>query len=253
LAREGVTSSTTRHSPDGLILEKRVNTGALESFRAGMFEMQDEASQLVSLLVNPVPGTTVVDACAGAGGKSLHLAALMRGEGTVHAFDSDAVRLRSLSTRASRAGAGNIHTAAIEVSAPVDESLTGAADVLLIDAPCSGVGTYRRNPGAKSGFSVGYSAALGELQDSLLQRYHRVVRPGGRLVYATCTLLRRENEGVIERFLGEHPEYRLIPASSVVGSLGVPTAYDPFLFLLPHETGTDGFFGAVLERVAVSS
>ena len=248
LTREGVNSIPTRYSPVGLILEKRVNSGALESYRSGMFEIQDEGSQLISMLVNPSPGSVVVDACAGAGGKSLHIAALMNGEGTIHAFDSDAARLRSLRTRALRSGANIIRDAVVRFDANPDPGLTGTADVLLIDAPCSGVGTYRRNPGAKAGFSVGYSTSLSELQYSLLERYHGVVKAGGRLGYATCTLLRRENESVVERFLEKHPEFRLIPVPDFIGPLGIPSKSPPYIFLLPHETGTDGFFAAVLER-----
>jgi 16S rRNA (cytosine967-C5)-methyltransferase len=248
LTREGVNSIPTRYSPVGLILEKRVNAGALESYRSGMFEMQDEGSQLVSMLVHPSPGSVVVDACAGAGGKSLHIAALMNGEGMIHAFDSDGARLRSLRMRARRSGANIIRDAIVGVDANPDPGLAGTADVLLIDAPCSGVGTYRRNPGAKAGFSVGYSTSLSGLQSSLLDRFHGVVKPGGRLVYATCTLLRRENESVVEGFLEKHPEFRLIPAVDFVGSLDIPLKSSPYMFLLPHETGTDGFFAAVLER-----
>ncbi len=248
LASEGVTSVPTRFSPVGLILEKRVNTGALESYRGGMFEMQDEGSQIISMLASPASGSVVVDACAGAGGKSLHMAALMEGEGTIHAFDSDAARLRSLRARALRSGTDIIRDAVVGVESVPDPGLDGTADVLLIDAPCSGVGTYRRNPGAKAGFSVSYSTSLSELQYALLERYCSVVRPGGRLVYATCTLLRRENEGVVERFLEKHAGFRLIPAPDIVGSLGIPSKSSPYMFLLPHETGTDGFFAAVLER-----
>ena len=251
LAREGVSSVPTRFSPAGLILEKRVNAGALESYRGGMFEMQDEGSQIISMLANPAPGSVVVDACAGAGGKSLHMAALMQGQGTIHALDSDAARLRSLRARALRSGADIIRDSVAGVE--TDPALDGAADVLLVDAPCSGVGTYRRNPGAKSGFSEKSSASLSELQTALLERYCRVVKPGGRLVYATCTLLRRENEDVVERFLEKHAGFHLIPAPDIVGSLGIPQKSSPYMLLLPHETGTDGFFAAVLERSGTSS
>lgn len=248
LAREGVNTTPTRHSPVGLVLEKRVNTGALESYRTGMFEMQDEGSQLISMLVNPSPGSVVVDACAGAGGKSLHLAALMNGRGTIHAFDSDAARLRSLRTRALRSGADIIRDSRVEKDAELDPGLAETADVLLIDAPCSGVGTYRRNPGTKAGFSSAHSKALSELQLSLLERFHTVVKPGGRLVYATCTLLRQENEHVVERFLEKHSEFQLLPAAQFTDPFGVPPTREPYMLLLPHETGTDGFFAAVLVR-----
>lgn len=248
LLREGVNTTPTRYSPVGLILEKRVNTGALESYRSGMFEMQDEGSQLISMLVDPAPGSVIVDACAGAGGKSLHIAALMKGSGAVHAFDSEAARLRSLRTRAVRSGTGVIREMLVGVGAEPDPGLTGTADALLIDAPCSGVGTFRRNPGAKAGFSEGYSRSLSEVQLSLLERYHKVVKPGGRLVYATCTLLRRENEAVVERFLEQHPDFRAIPASHFLSSTGIPHGPGPYMLLLPHATGTDGFFAAVLER-----
>jgi 16S rRNA (cytosine967-C5)-methyltransferase len=248
LAREGVAATPTRYSPVGLVLEKRVNTGALEAYRTGMFEMQDEGSQLVSMLAGPAPGSVIVDACAGAGGKSLHIAAIMNGEGTIHAFDTDPVRLRSLRTRARRSGTDIIRDAIVAADAGPDPVLSGTADLLLVDAPCSGVGTYRRNPGAKTGFTAASSRSLSDLQLSLLERYCGVVRPGGRIVYATCTLLRRENEGVVELFLGAHTDFHPVHASRFLSTLGLPTAFDPFMLLLPHQTGTDGFFAAVLER-----
>jgi 16S rRNA (cytosine967-C5)-methyltransferase len=246
LAKEGVSTAPTRYSPVGLVLEKRVNSGALESYRSGMFEMQDEGSQIISMLVDPAPGSVIVDACAGAGGKSLHLAALMGDRGTIHALDSDERRLQSLRTRVSRARTGIIRDALVETGD--DPAPWSPADAVLIDAPCSGVGTFRRNPGAKSAFSTAFSASLSELQSSLLERYSGIVRPGGMIVYATCTLLRRENEDVVERFMARHPDFRPLPASRIIGSLGLPHAHDPYLLLLPHATGTDGFFAAVLVR-----
>jgi 16S rRNA (cytosine967-C5)-methyltransferase len=248
LAGEGIGSAPTRYSRDGLVLEKRVNAGALESFRGGMFEMQDEGSQLISLLADPRPGQTVVDACAGGGGKSLHMAALMRGKGIIHAFDPDAVRLRSLRARSLRSGVKIIRDSQVAAETGSDPLAEGGADVVLIDAPCSGVGTYRRNPGAKHTFTASRSHGMSELQHSLLERYSRLVTPGGRLVYSTCTLLRRENETVVERFLQRHPNFTLCAAAAGRMPAGLPGLSDGYLLLLPHQTGTDGFFAAVMER-----
>jgi 16S rRNA (cytosine967-C5)-methyltransferase len=250
LAAEGIQTRPAPLSPVGLILEKRVNLGSLASYRNGFFEVQDAGSQLIGLLVAARPDEQMVDACAGAGGKTLHCAAEMDNRGSILALDVEERRLRNLTVRARRAGV----TIARTLAAPgggAPAGLTGPADAVLIDAPCSGIGTYRRNPGAKLMFTSAYSASLQKTQTELLDRYAPLVRPGGRLVYSTCTLLRGENEARVEEFLDHHREFRLASAPAALRERGVAIDDEgPTLLLLPHRTGTDGFFAALFLRAS---
>ncbi|MBX2992576.1 MAG: methyltransferase domain-containing protein [Bacteroidetes bacterium] len=249
LAREGIASKRTQLSPFGLVLEKRINSQALQSFKDGWFEMQDEGSQLLSMLLEPKQGSLVVDACTGGGGKTLHLAALMNNEGEIHSIDIDERRLFNIRVRLQRAG---ITIAELHHQKKGDSSivaLKNSADSVLIDAPCSGVGTFRRNPAAKLNVSEGYVRRVAVTQQSILAAYSDLVKPGGRLVYTTCTLLRLENEDVVEKFLSLHPEFELVSATDILRNQNVPLESDsPFLTLLPHIAGTDGFFAAVMRR-----
>jgi 16S rRNA (cytosine967-C5)-methyltransferase len=249
LLAEGVATERTALSPIGLILDRRINTLALSSFRRGYFELQDEGSQLIAVALEPRPGSTVVDACAGGGGKTLHIAAMMGNTGEVIAMDVGEQRLRNLRERAQRAGV----TIARTLLAGRDDDIPGAliahADAVLVDAPCSGVGTFRRNPGAKLTFSDEFVTAVTHTQRDLLSRYAALVKPGGRLVYSTCTLLRRENEEIVERFVATHPDFSFCSAPDVLRSRGVAIPGEgPFLMLLPHRTSTDGFFASVMMR-----
>jgi 16S rRNA (cytosine967-C5)-methyltransferase len=249
LKAEGVESDRTALSPFGLVLHKRINTQALLSFKDGWFEMQDEGSQLLSLLVHPRPGQVIVDACAGGGGKTLHLAALMENEGELHAIDIDEKRLARMRPRLDRAGVTIAHLYHSERQKTILTSLQAAADAVLVDAPCSGIGTLRRNPALKLSVNEEYVERISKSQQSLLGRYSAFVKPGGRLVYSTCTLLRRENENVVEDFVATHPAFTLLTATDILQRQHVDVASDsPFLTLLPHKTGTDGFFAAVLQR-----
>jgi 16S rRNA (cytosine967-C5)-methyltransferase len=247
LGKEGVNTARMSLSPVALVLEKRVNIQPLRTFREGAFEIQDEGSQLLSLLMEPARGGQVVDACAGAGGKTLHLAALMGNEGSILAIDTDRRRLEILRERAARAGVTIVQLC--EAGDPRIAQWTDRADAVLVDAPCTGVGTFRRNPGAKMVFERQSLSEAAERQLAILNRYARLVKPGGRVVYATCSLLREENEEVVGRFLRDHPTFHAIAASEILLRQGVSLSFpSPFLTLLPHRTGTDGFFGAVLER-----
>ncbi len=248
LQADGVQTTKTMLSPVGLKLEKRLNIQSLRAFREGAIEMQDEGSQLLSFLLEPAPDSRVVDACAGAGGKTLHIAALMGNTGSILAVDTEWRRLDALRQRAERAGV--VTVALCQAGDTRIDSWKGRADAVLIDAPCTGVGTFRRNPGAKMGFAKQSVAASAVRQLSILEEYSMLVRPGGRLVYATCTLLEAENEGVVTRFLRDHPEFHLTPAPEILLHQGIAlSSPSPFLTLLPHRTTTDGFFGAVLEKV----
>jgi 16S rRNA (cytosine967-C5)-methyltransferase len=252
LASEGVNSTPTPLSPLGLSLETRVNVFALESFRDGLLEIQDEGSQLLGMLVD-APPTRVVDACAGAGGKTLQLAVQMKNRGDLHALDIEPRRIEELRKRARRAGVHNVRTqvippdgtAADEAIAPLKDK----ADRVLVDAPCSGTGTYRRKPDAR------YRLTPEELEDhvarqkALLERFSTMVKPGGRLIYGTCSILREENEAVVEDFLSRHPDFSVRPVTEELGpEVGAKVSQGPFMRLAPHTHGTDGFFGAILVR-----
>ena len=249
LAASGVPAAATPYSPFGLRVTGRPSLNRHALFLSGAIEVQDEGSQLLCLLVAPRRGELVVDFCAGAGGKSLMLGALMRSQGRIYAFDVSAARLARLGPRLKRSGLSNLHPAPIR-----DENdtrvkrLAGKIDRVLVDAPCSGLGTLRRNPDLKWRQSPRSIEELKTKQASILRSAARLVKPGGRLVYATCSLLREENEGIVEAFLAGEPRFRKLDCSAILGSAGVPLDTGLFLRLFPHAHGTDGFFAAALER-----
>ena len=222
LREEGVETVEARRSPHGLLITTpRPNLLALGSFREGLFEVQDEGSQLVAALCAARPGDVVLDACAGAGGKTLALAADLRNEGRLVACDPDGERLRRLGDRARRAGAR------VEIAERPPRDLR--ADVVLVDAPCSGLGILRRGPDAR--FRIGDVAPLPRLQREILEAVLPLARPGGRIVYATCTIRSEENEEVALAFERDHPELCREPP-------------DGFFRTFPHRDGTDAFFAA---------
>lgn len=249
LKEEGIEAEPTTLSPFGLKLERRVNTQALQSFKRGYFEMQDEGSQLLSMLVGAVPRAFVVDACAGGGGKTLHLGALMNDAGTLIAIDIDRRRLDNIRERVRRAGVSIAQLYHADRDQDTIHALTGKADAVLLDAPCTGVGTFRRNPGAKLTFTDSFVDGVAKTQRDVLERYSLLVKPGGRLVYTTCTLLKKENEGQVSRFLSEHPDFELLSAPEILAKQEIHVESESsFLSLLPHRTTTDGFFAAVMAR-----
>lgn len=252
LAQEDVTAHPTPLSPLGLTLDTRSNAFALEAFQEGLFELQDEGSQLLGMLVD-APPKKVVDACAGAGGKTLQLAAQMKNRGELFALDVDEGRIEELRRRARRAGAWNVRTRVIPPGgAAADEAvadLVDVADRVLVDAPCSGTGTFRRKPDARYRFQPESLAMHVDRQQELLSRFCRLVKPGGRLIYGTCSILREENEDVVAAFLATHPEFSVRPIGAELGpGVAEQVTREGFLRLYPHRHGTDGFFGAVLER-----
>ena len=250
LAEEGVTAEPTARSPLGLVLDGRINAFSLPSFREGLFEVQDEGSQLLGMLVDPPP-TRVVDACAGAGGKALQLAAEMKNRGELFALDVEAGRLEELKRRARRAGVHNVRARTIPADDTALEALkdlVGRADRVLVDAPCSGTGTLRRKPDARYRFTPALLAEHVARQGQLLSRFAQLVKPGGQLVYGTCSVLRVENEAVVEAFLAAHPDFSLKPATERLPATAADTAPAGHLRLYPHLHGTDGFFGALLLR-----
>lgn len=219
-------------------------------FLEGAFEVQDEGSQLLGLLLEPKRGEMVVDFCAGAGGKTLLLGALMRNTGRLYAFDVSDKRLANLKPRLARSGLSNVHPARIEHERDQKiKRLAGKADRVLVDAPCSGLGTLRRNPDLKWRQDETSVAELTVKQAAILAAAATLVRPGGRLVYATCSLLSAENDEIVAAFLEKHPDFSLLPASAVLGKQGIACEGD-VLRLLPHKHNTDGFFAAAMERKA---
>ena len=250
LLAEGIEAAATPYSPWGLRVGHRrpVTSGA--AFQSGAVEIQDEGSQLVAHLVGAAPGMRVADWCAGAGGKTLAIAALMENRGHVVACDVSEVRLEGAVKRLRRAGVHNVER---HLTVDGDKWVKRRAqsfDRVLVDAPCTGTGTWRRNPDGRLRLSETDLAELLPKQAHILDTAQRLVRPGGRLVYATCSLLAEENEAQVESFLARHAGYRVVPVSEAwTLSAAVPCA-DPYLVLTPRLHGTDGFFGAVLERVA---
>jgi 16S rRNA (cytosine967-C5)-methyltransferase len=199
------------------------------------------------------PPPKVVDACAGAGGKTLQLAVQMKNRGDLYALDVEEGRMEDLRKRTRRAGVHNVRTQLIPVDGPeVDTALAplkGKADRVLVDAPCSGTGTLRRKPDARYRLTPEMLADHVARQKRLLERFSQLVKPGGRLIYGTCSVLPEENEAVVEDFLARHPDYTVRPVAEELGAeLGAKVSKGPYLRLAPHLHGTDGFFGAILVR-----
>jgi 16S rRNA (cytosine967-C5)-methyltransferase len=249
--REGIAAMATPYSPLGVRLEDHPAINRHELFRAGAIEVQDEGSQLLGLIAAPKRRDLVVDFCAGAGGKTLLLGDLMHSQGRLYAFDTSERRLANLKPRLARAGLTNVEPRRIaDEHDPRVLRLAGKADRVLVDAPCSGLGTLRRNPDLKWRQTPAAVAAMTVKQASITAAAARLVRPGGRLVYGTCSLLEEENEGIVQGFLAAQPDFVLIPAAEVLARAHVPLDTGPFLALTPAAHGCDGFFAAVLERRA---
>ncbi|CAB3881681.1 Ribosomal RNA small subunit methyltransferase B [Achromobacter piechaudii] len=237
-------------SPWGIRMEGRPAINRWPQFENGSIEVQDEGSQLLALLVAPRRGEMIIDFCAGAGGKTLLLGALMRSTGRLYAFDVSAARLARAKPRFARSGLSNVVPVVIdsENDARV-KRLAGKAQRVLVDAPCSGIGTLRRNPDLKWRQHPQALAELGQLQERILNSAARCVAPGGRLVYATCSLLAEENEVQAERFLASHPDFERLDAAEILASRCENLKLEgPYLQLRPDVHGTDGFFAAVFER-----
>ncbi len=251
LAEAGAPARNGTLAPDALVLEKRTNLSSLRPFRDGWIEPQDEGSQLISVLVGALPGNRVVDACAGGGGKTLHLAALMENRGAILCLDIDEERLKGLNARLSRAGVSIAEVHGTTAQGGRFPSWNESADCVLVDAPCSGSGTFRRNPGAKIIVTEQFVRSLRQVQHDILIHAARFVRRSGRLVYSTCSLLQSENESIVERFLSERSDFRLMPAAEILRTAGVPIeSAGGTLTLFPHRHSTDGYFAAVMHRSA---
>lgn len=254
LKNEGIDVTPTALSPDGLIIEGRLNLSRHPLLENGRIELQDEAAQVASRLADARPGMTIVDYCAGGGGKSLAMAATMDYAGKIYAFDTNARRMRDIAARAKRAGVTLIEPLAIAGDDSDDEifaSLVGHMDRVFVDAPCSGAGTWRRQPDQKWKLTEERLAELTALQSEILERAAPLVASGGRLIYATCSILAEENATQIDAFLSSHPEFTLLPVSEIWETVGLDGSWAGKTFAVtPTEGGSDGFFTAVLEKGA---
>jgi 16S rRNA (cytosine967-C5)-methyltransferase len=238
-------------APHGIRVPSGGGLGALQHtqfFQTGAFEFQDESSQIAAMLCDAKPGSQVLDLAAGAGGKSLSLAAIMQNKGEILAFDADAIRLKQLGPRARRAGA-----TIIAVTDKRDSPFWGDGlfDRVLVDAPCSGSGAWRRNPGAKWWLNPARLDALVTSQAGLLDEGAKHVKSGGRLIYATCSVLPRENEDVIAAFMARNSRFRVLPAAEIWRSLAAsepPPGMQDYFNASPRKTGTDGFFACIMTR-----
>ncbi|SOZ55585.1 Ribosomal RNA small subunit methyltransferase B (rRNA (cytosine-C(5)-)-methyltransferase) (16S rRNA m5C967 methyltransferase) [Cupriavidus taiwanensis] len=254
LQAAGLGAEPTPMAPAGIRMTGKPALNQLPIFVNGLVEVQDEGSQLLCSLVAPRRGEMVVDFCAGAGGKTLALGAAMRSTGRLYAFDVSEKRLANLKPRLARSGLSNVHPVLIDSERDAKiKRLAGKADRVLVDAPCSGLGTLRRNPDLKWRQSPESVLELTAKQSAILDSAARLVKGGGRVVYATCSVLEAENEQIVRDFLAAHPNFRLVPAAEVLAEqkIEVPGLPDNGMFALyPHLHQTDGFFAAVLERTS---
>jgi 16S rRNA (cytosine967-C5)-methyltransferase len=253
LATDGIEAMPTPYSPFGLRVVGKPVLNRHRLFTSGAIEVQDEGSQLLCLLLGARRGEMIVDFCAGAGGKSLALGALMRSTGRVYAFDVSERRLAKLGPRLARSGLSNIHPQRIASERdPKVKRLSGKIDRVLVDAPCTGLGTLRRNPDLKWRQTANSASELSAKQAGILAAAAGLVKRGGRLLYATCSILSEENERVVQAFLAGHPGFALVaPAAALAAARIELPGHAPgeeFLRLRPDVHATDAFFGALMER-----
>ena len=253
LADAGIETDSGDFADTAVHLTTRTNLFGLPSFKQGHFEAQDQGSQLIAALVAPPPKARVVDYCAGAGGKTLALAALMGNRGRIVATDIDRRKLEELARRARRAGVSNVQRAHLDDGWPrALTDLEGKAHRILLDVPCSGLGALRRNPEARWRLRPDDLERLPRQQLEICRQAASLTAPGGRLIYATCTVLARENQNVVTAFLDEHENFQLMPVKAIWGrerAAPIADADGHYLSVGPDRQGTDGFFAAVLRRV----
>ena len=250
LQAERVEAQATPWSPIGIRVKGKPALNKSPLFLGGKFEVQDEGSQLLGFLLAPKRNDMVVDFCAGAGGKTLMLGAMMNSQGRLYALDVSEKRLANLKPRLKRSGLSNVHPQLIAHENDTKiKRLAGKIDRVLVDAPCSGLGTLRRNPDLKFRQSPQSVSELTQIQASILSAASKLLKVGGRLVYATCSLLHEENRAIIDAFLAAHPEFELRHAGDILAQQKIAVEVGECLQLLPQVHGTDGFFAAVLERI----
>lgn len=249
-----LTITPTPLSPTGIRMPARLGINKHVLFTEGKIEVQDEGSQLLSFLVAPKRGQMVADLCAGAGGKTLAMGALMKNTGRLYAFDVSEKRLNNLGQRLKRSGLSNLHAQVIANENDLKlKRLYGKFDRVLVDAPCSGLGTLRRNPDLKWRQTEQDVLELTQKQTAILARAAKLTKAGGRLVYATCSLLQDENEAIATAFLAQHSDFTLVPANQILAQQQIALDTGEYLKLLPHLHHTDGFFAAVFERKQVEA
>ncbi|PWB40428.1 MAG: SAM-dependent methyltransferase [Rhodocyclales bacterium] len=249
LNEEGIAAGAGALSPLAIRLKAKPALQKHSLYLDGTIEVQDEGSQLLGVLLAPKRGEMVADFCAGAGGKTLLLGALMRSTGRLYAFDVSDKRLARLKDRVARSGLSNVHPVTIANENDIRiKRLAGKVDRVLVDAPCSGLGTLRRNPDLKWRQTPEGVAELARKQHDILKGASRLVKKGGRLVYATCSILPEENEAIVAAFLAAHADFRQVSAQEILEKQGIALECGETLRLAPHTHGTDGFFAAVLER-----
>ncbi len=247
---KNIEATATPYSPIGIRLKEKIPLNKDALFTEGKVEVQNEGSQLLGFLLAPKRNDMVVDFCAGAGGKTLMLSAMMNSQGRLYAMDVSEKRLANLKPRLKRSGASNIQPMLIAHENDLKvKRLAGKIDRVLVDAPCSGLGTLRRNPDLKFRQSAGSVAELTLKQAAILASASRLLKKGGRLVYATCSILPEENQHIVQAFLAAHPDFVLRPAGDVLQQQKIALECADYLELRPHLHGTDGFFAAVLERI----
>ena len=250
LEAQKIDATPTPYSPIGIRLKEKIPLNKDDLFTTGKVEVQDEGSQLLGFLLAPKRNDMVVDFCAGAGGKTLMLSALMNSQGRLYALDVSEKRLANLKPRLKRSGASNIQPMLIAHENDLKvKRLAGKIDRVLVDAPCSGLGTLRRNPDLKFRQSPQSIAELNQKQSAILASASRLLKKGGRLVYATCSILPEENQHIVQAFLASHPDFKLLPAGEVLQQQKIPLEMGDYLELRPNLHATDGFFAAVLERI----
>jgi len=248
-AADGIEAAATPFAPTGVRLPDKPALQHHPLFLEGKVEVQDEASQLLTWLVAPRRREMVVDFCAGAGGKTLALGAAMHSEGRLYAFDTSKARLANLAPRLKRSGLSNVHPQHIDSERDSRiKRLAAKIDRVLVDAPCSGLGTLRRNPDLKWRQSADGLAQLVAKQKAILAAAAQLVKPGGRLVYATCSVLREENEDVVASFLAAHPQFRSLHCGELLTHQGIALDTGEHLIVSPDAHGMDGFFAAAVER-----
>ena len=248
LAMGGLRASDTPYSPAGLRLAGKPAINRHPLFVDGLVEVQDEGSQLLAWLLAPRRGEMVADYCAGAGGKTLAAAMLMRGSGRIYAMDVSARRLAALAPRAARAGVTNVHTLVLGDDDARAKRLAGKLDRVLVDAPCSGFGTLRRNPDLKWRHGPDAIGELAAKQRRILAAASRLLKPGGRLVYATCSILQEENDAVVEDFQRANPGFQALSCAELLAESRIALDAGERLRLLPHVHGTDGFYAAAFVK-----
>jgi 16S rRNA (cytosine967-C5)-methyltransferase len=249
LLAQGVVASASQWSPEGIVLESAGNVEKLPGYANGLFQIQGESSQLIACLLAPEPRERILDACAAPGGKTCHIAELMNDSGTVIALDNSARGIERIRQNVARLNLRSIEAIQADVTKELSDALGLPYDRVLVDAPCSGLGTLRAHPEIKWRRQASDLERLSQLQRKILQRVVRHLKPGGTLVYSTCTLVREENDSIVETLLAQHKEFELEDAARYLPEPARHMVRGKYFQALPHRDNTDGFFAARLRKV----